>query len=91
MSTMREASKQPWETHRPPTLEQINAGSLQRIADATEKMAASYDQMRNARDYWQAEYERVSADRSRLQKQVQALRGVITRMKNKAAQQPEQQ
>ena len=30
-------------------IEQINCGAILRIADAVEKMAASYDQMRNAR------------------------------------------
>jgi hypothetical protein len=37
MATLREASKQKWTSKN--TIEHINAGSLQRIADATEAMA----------------------------------------------------
>ena len=61
------------------SLEQINCGSLQRIADATEKMAASYDAMRNDRDYWKGRAEREQASRSRADHSNRSLRGVITR------------
>jgi|SRR5690625_310104 len=68
------------------TLEQINAGSLLRIADATEKMCM--DRQKLERDY---KYMRESRDRylhllESERRRNSALRGVITRMKRKANQ-----
>jgi len=81
MATFREQSKGNWEGAG--TLEHINAGSLQRIADATEKMASSYTElelnyksMRESRDSWQKEAER-------LQRSNNALRGYLKRFKKK--------
>ena len=65
------------------TWEVVNAGSLQRIADATEKMAESYDSMRNDRDFWKRIAESRLTERDALQRQVNALRGVITKMKRR--------
>lgn len=62
----------------------INCGSLQRIADATEKMAANYtalqqnyDSVKNNRDYWQRQYEKEK-------RRAAALRGIINRLKKKS-------
>lgn len=67
------------------SLEQIRIGCLQRIADATEVMAGNNAQMqeeinalRRGRAYWQQEAEAA-------QRQVAALKGVITKLKKKAA------
>ncbi len=80
MSTHREHSRANWNANSS-TLEEINTGSLQRIADATEKMAASYDAMRDERDryrrYWLEEQERTQ----RLYLSTRSLRGVITKLK----------
>ena len=67
------------------TIEAINAGSLQRIADATEKMAVRHtdlmrerDSFKASRDYWEKQYEdAVRSNRS--------LRGQITKLKNALA------
>jgi len=75
----REASRKEWTASG--TLEEINAGSLQRIADATEKMAASYDALRNDRDLYRRWYDEGRARSHRLELRIRALRGVITRMK----------
>jgi predicted DNA-binding ArsR family transcriptional regulator len=65
------------------TMENINAGSLQRIADATETIAKSYDQMRENRDYWKKRCEDEMACSKRLAASNRALRGVIKRVKNR--------
>jgi hypothetical protein len=84
----REKSRQDW--HRTiggegATDAEIQLGALQRIADAAEKMAASYDTMRNSRDYWQRRAEDQSAEIGRMVGSIRALRGVITRMKRKGS------
>ena len=82
----REASRKEWLTHGvPPRHDEINCGSLQRIADATEAMAESWTQLRNRADY----YERRSRENyeiaDRLRRQRAALRGVITKLKRERA------
>lgn len=81
MANFREHSKDNWNSVS--TVEHINAGSLQRIADATEKMAGNYiklqsdyDYMRKSRDNYRECYE------SSLRK-ISALKGVITKLKRK--------
>lgn len=79
MATQREASKQEWTTRD--NLESINAGSLQRIADAVEKMAGNYTSLQNDRDMYQRWFREEKALKEKLQLRVSALQGVITRMK----------
>jgi hypothetical protein len=78
----REASKKDWAANGI-SMEEINSGSLQRIADATEKMAASYDSLRTDRDYWKAACERAREREAMKDFRIRSLRGVITRMKRK--------
>lgn len=80
MANQREVSRQNWKANGP-TVEEINAGSLQRIADAVEKMAQSYDAMRTDRDYWKDRAEWRMAEITRLERSNRSLRGVITRLK----------
>ena len=64
----REASRAEWRTHGvPPCRDEINSGSLQRIADATEAMAQSWVELRKIAE--------------RLRRSNAALRGVITKLK----------
>lgn len=86
MANLREGSRQDW-LHTGP-VEHTNAGSLQRIADATEKIAINYDSLLRAkqsaeegRDYW-----RGRADK--LERRISALKGVITRLKRKENETP---
>jgi hypothetical protein len=79
MSTCRDASKENWTSNG--SIEHINAGSLQRIADAMEKVALNYDRIitekrwaEEARDRYM---KRLETERHR----TAALRGVIRRMK----------
>lgn len=81
MNTQREASERNWASDN--TLEHINAGYLQRIADACEKMCLDreklerdYKYMRENRDY----YRRLSESQKR---SAASLKGVITKLKKK--------
>lgn len=82
--TTQEASRKLWGIIGVgPTTEEINSGSLQRIADATEKMAASYDNIRNDRDYWLKRSGEQEQSEQHLVRQLNALRGVITKLKRR--------
>lgn len=82
--TKREASKLDWSNEeRPETLYDINCGSLQRIADACEKMCLDreklerdYASMKRARDGYRNMF--YACERSK-----SSLRGVITKLKKK--------
>ena len=65
------------------SVEQINSGSLQRIAIAVEKMASSYDSMRADRDCYRRWYKEELAKKEVLQHRIAGLRGVINRMKKR--------
>lgn len=86
MPTLRESSKSSWFSND--TLEQINAGSLQRIADAIEmsckdreKLERDYAYMRQSRDSANAAVDRLTRSNA-------ALRGVINRMRKARSAKP---
>jgi hypothetical protein len=86
MPTLRQLSKDTF-TSQGNTLEAINAGSLQRIADACELMASNYKKLQKevedlnvSRQYW-------IDMASKQTRTITALKGVITRQK-KAAKEP---
>lgn len=81
MASQREASKKEWTSRD--TLEEVNAGSLQRIADATEKMASNYTQLQNNLDWEKKANKGLLETCERLRRRNQALRGVITKLKKK--------
>jgi len=64
-----------------PFADEIRNGALQRIALATEKMAASYDALREDRDCWKTKAEWRAKRMCELRRQVAALRGVVTKLK----------
>jgi len=76
MATLREISKSEFikedETKTAETTE-INAGSLQRIADAVEKIASGRD--------WFKEWHEGQLREMRLIKQIRAYKGIIKKMK----------
>ena len=84
MSDFREASLKHYRLNRDlPSTEEINAGSLQRIADATEKMArrhteliAENESLGKRLNYSIKRCEQVERSNS-------ALRGVITRLRRR--------
>lgn len=81
---MRESSRREWASRD--TVQEIGGGALQRIADAVEKMAQSYDRMRDDRDRWQRRANESQAEAERLARRIAALKGTITRMKRKGVQ-----
>lgn len=81
----RQASRRDWITRTGTTasVEEVNSGSLQRIADATEAMAKNHnaliaenERLQRSASYWQR---RVNS----LERSNAALRGHITRLKNR--------
>ena len=80
MANQREASKQNWECRN--TVEDINSGSLQRIADATELMSQNFIRLQNDRDMYKRWYDKEKEEKERLYRRVSALKGVITKLKN---------
>lgn len=81
----REASSRDWKTgsESGATFEEINSGSLQRIADATEKMAKRYDDLIYDRDLYMKMYKDKRGESESLFRSNAALRGVITKLKKK--------
>ncbi len=83
MSNLRDISKQ---NHIPQTessYEAINAGSLQRIADATEVMAKDNRSLIKDRDMYKRWYEDERDESLQLFRSNAALRGVVTKLKKK--------
>jgi hypothetical protein len=80
----RKASEAIWNVSSPtPTIEQINMGSLQRIADAVETMSGSYNSIISDRDLYKRWYQEEQKRANSAERHNAALRGVITRMKRK--------
>jgi hypothetical protein len=85
VKNLTDVSKEVWRAADPPTIEQINCGSLQRIAAATELMAKRYQDLIDERDRFK-NYERIrTSQRDELQRTVRALKGVITKFRKKEA------
>jgi hypothetical protein len=64
-------------------LEQLNAGALLRIADATEKMAQGHSKLLADVDFYKRQWESAKEINKRLSRQVSAYRGVLKRRKNR--------
>lgn len=77
--TQREASKKHWNSNN--TVEDINSGCLQRIADATEAMAKNYVDLQNERDRLIARVEYRDERITKLENRIRGLKGVITKLK----------
>lgn len=82
MESFKELSKQEWSGNA--NLENINCGSLQRIADAVELMASNYAELIRQRDHYKRWVENYHKEIDSLSRTNAGLRGTITRMKNKA-------
>lgn len=63
------------------TLEQINTGAILRIADATEKMAQRHTDLISRNEYLDSYVKRLEASIQTKDRQINALRGHINRMK----------
>jgi len=87
MATYREISRA---AYAPPKGENIgcetlNTGCLQRIADATEKMAERYDCLIRERDRYQAAAHTKALEIEHLRRRISAYKATVTRMKRAAA------
>jgi hypothetical protein len=67
------------------TVEMINAGSLQRIADAVEKMAGNYDSLLRSKKWAEERAESLSKANDRAFKQIAGYRGYIKSLKGGAS------
>lgn len=84
--THREASKQAWSANLPrPTVEDINLGSLQSIADACELMAKNYAALISDRERYERWFKDYRTMYKAEQRRASSLRGVITKLKTKQA------
>ena len=67
------------------SLQGLNAGSLQRIADGVEKMAQRWDELQRDLDWARSDRDRYKKQYEKAAKSNRGLKAVITRMKNKEA------
>lgn len=72
---VRDGQSMPWDC--------LQIGCLMRIADAVEKMAANHDQLIRERDRYKGWLQGADNDRRRLERSNAALRGVITKLKER--------
>ena len=84
IKSYRKESRTDWGTSDDKvTLEQINTGAILRIADATEAMAKNHVQLQAERDRLQQWYDQERERAAKLERSNAALRGQITRLKNR--------
>ncbi len=79
---MRETSRKEFTSSD--TVEHINCGSLQRIADALEKVALNYDSLLRDKKWAEEMRDRYKNKLEFEMRRTAALRGVITKMKKGA-------
>ena len=82
MSTIQEDSRKAWTSGS--SLPDINAGSLQRIAAATEAMAVNHIQLQRQRDMYEQMYRGEMNRRRAVERQLSAAKGQITKLRNAA-------
>lgn len=81
MATQREQSKKDWESRD--TSEDLQLGCLQRIADATEKMASNYQRMEKDLAMYKRWYKEKCETVNNRDRSISSLRGQITKLKKK--------
>ncbi len=84
MGTLKEESKRDHSSTIGNTFDALNCGSLQRLADASEKMAHSYSSLIEERNLFERYYKEERERNRRLRLSNAALRGAITKLKAKA-------
>lgn len=84
--TTRGASRLNHASADPNSIDHINCGSLQRIADATEKMAGNYTALQNELDRYKTYYRELSERLASRDKTISSLKGQITKLKKKQQQ-----
>lgn len=84
MKSFKEQSRIDWhnkDRQQSPTLEDIQTGAIQRIADATERMAGNYLQLQNELDHYKRWNKNYREENEKLRRSISALQGVITKLK----------
>lgn len=82
VKSYRQESKRDWgSSDEGFNLDQIKAGAILRIADASEKMASNYDALLRDRDFYKLLYNSERDAHNRTQRQNAGLRGYIKRLK----------
>lgn len=81
MTNAREQSKLNWACDRDRDL--LKLGCLQRIADAMETMSQNYSRLIEEREFYQKRWREEERRAAALERSNRALRGTITRMKNR--------
>lgn len=85
MVSWKDHSRTAWhsapDADAPPLDDRIKIGCLQRIADATEKMAQSYAALIEERDLYKRWYDEEERRRHSAERRIAALKGVITKLK----------
>lgn len=82
--TLRGHSKKTWAAGDN-TLASINAGSLQRIADATEKMAQRHTDLIREREWYERAYKDSVRNQEAVKRQLSAAKGQITKLRKAAS------
>ena len=79
-----EASKLNWKVNNDEgkaNIEEINSGSLQRIATATEIMAKNHQELIDSKEFYRKQYRYYQEQNSLKEKSIAAYKGHITRLK----------
>lgn len=79
---LKDGSRGEWTGTTPLTLEQINTGCLQRIADSTELMARNYNAILQDLGTYKRWYKEQLDEIETLNRRISSLKGVITKLKN---------
>ncbi len=82
--TIKNMSRKEW-THSADSLEAINAGSLQRIADATERMAQRHTELLQQRDGFERSANYWRNQSSHKDRRINSLKGQITKLRKRLA------
>lgn len=78
---LRDNSRREWSPNSAsPTTSELQVGALQRIADATEKIAADHDRLIQERDFWRNSATSCRKYRDRAERSRAATRGHLTRI-----------
>lgn len=82
MASLRDLSRSSWTGDG--SVAHINAGSLQRIADATELMARRHLELIRERDDYERRYKAAIERELALERKLSAARGQMTKLRNAA-------
>lgn len=78
MANMKDQSRINWKVPEGPTsLEYVQAGAMQRIADAVEKMGENYTYLQQSRDWYKSRCEAKVRENEKLRRQVNAYKGML--------------